>query len=90
MDSNVPQTYRWRRRTVPSIRVTWLGMVGIFLLLLHQQVVRSFGLAIGPAVLLFIAFVFLPVLLLALWRAGLLPPERVAVTDTPPDEPPAR
>jgi hypothetical protein len=73
---------------MPKIRVTWLGMVAIFLILLHQQIARSFSLAIGGSVLLFIGLVILPVLLTALWRQGLLPPERVAVHETPPDEPP--
>lgn len=87
METNVPQTYRWRRREVPRIRVTWIGLVGMLLLLIHKQVSKALALAIGPSALLFIGLVLVPVLLLSLWRAGLLPPERVAVTDG--EEPPA-
>ena len=86
MDPNVPQTYRWRRREVPKIRVTWIGLVFMLLMLIHKQLAKTLALSIGPAVLLFIPVVLLPVLLLSLWRAGLLPPERVPVTD---EEPPA-
>lgn len=84
MDSNIPQTYRWQRRSVPRIRVTWLGMVAILMILLHQEIIRSFPMGMGGKVLLFIGLVMLPVLLLALWRQGLLPPERVPVDAPPP------
>lgn len=87
MDPNVSQTYRWRRRDVPKVRVTWIGLVFMLLMLIHKQLAKSLALSIGPAVLLFIPVVLIPVLALSLWRAGLLPPERVPVQQD--EEPPA-
>jgi hypothetical protein len=77
-------TYRWRRRKVIPTRVTWVGLVGLFLVLLHRELTHTLNTGMGLTVLLFIVIVLIPILLLILWRAGLLPPERVAVA---PDEP---
>lgn len=75
------QTYRFRRRRVMPIRVTWLGQVALVLLLAHLAAFRAFapGAGMGARVLAFILGVALPVVAVTLWRAGLLPPERVAV-----------
>jgi hypothetical protein len=82
------RTYRWRRRHVVPTRVTWVGMVGLFLVLLHAELRRAFNLGMAGTVGLFILVVLIPLLLLVLWRAGLLPPERVLVEpEQPPQEP---
>jgi hypothetical protein len=88
----VERTYRWRRRKVVQTRVTWVGMVGLFLVLLHAELRRAFNLGMTGTFGLFILVVVLPLAALVLWRMGLLPPERVAVEveDAPPaPEPPA-
>lgn len=74
-------TYRFRRREVMPIRVTWLGQVALALTLIHQAVFRTLlpGAPVGTRVLAFALGVLLPTLLLALWRAGLLPPVREVV-----------
>ena len=80
MTEPIAKTYRWRRRQVIQTRVTWVGMVGLFLVLLHREVTKVMNTGMGLTVLLFILIVLLPIGLLILWRAGLLPPERVEVT----------
>jgi hypothetical protein len=87
----IAPTYRWRRRKVVPTRVTWVGLVGLFLVLLHRELTRVLNPGMGLTVLMFIVVVLLPLLLLILWRAGLLPPERVAVGAEPaagPETPP--
>ncbi|MEB3197809.1 MAG: hypothetical protein VKP62_11455 [Candidatus Sericytochromatia bacterium] len=77
-------TYRWRRRAVQKVRFTWLGMVFVLCMMAHRSLTQAF-----PAwpnswkVMAFLPLVVLPMLLLTLWRLGLLPPERVLVA---PDE----
>lgn len=83
MSQEVNRTYRWRRRRVTPVRVTWLGMVAVLLTLIHQQIVLAHPMGMTGRVGLFIAMVLVPVLLLALWRAGLLPPERVPSDEGP-------
>lgn len=74
---NVGRTVRWRRRQVRKIRVTWIGQVGLLLFLLSNYLMQQFPMGMGYKVLLTLVMVVLPVIALALWRAGLLPPERV-------------
>lgn len=83
MAEQVQGTYRWRRRQVVPTRVTWVGMVGLFLVLLHAELRRAFNLGMTGTVGLFILVVVLPLVALILWRQGLLPPERVLVQDEP-------
>lgn len=81
----IAATYRWRRREVMPVRVTWLGMVLVLCLMTHRAIVTNVaGLGMTGKVGAFIAVVILPMLALVLWRAGLLPPERVRVE--PPRE----
>lgn len=84
--STLERTYRWRRRAVFPVRVTWLGMVFVLFLMCHRAVLLSNpDLGQGMKVLAFILVVVLPMLALVLWRMGLLPPERVEATyDEPP------
>lgn len=90
MAEQVQGTYRWRRRRVVQTRVTWVGMVGLFLVLLHAELRRTFNLGMTGTVGLFILVVVLPLIALILWRMGLLPPERVLVEDEPSaSEPPS-
>lgn len=77
MTDDTPRTYRWRRREVPKLRVTWIGLVATLLMLIHIEVMKIFLVPVTPRFGLFLLMVVLPVLLLSLWRAGLLPPERV-------------
>jgi hypothetical protein len=80
----VQRTVRWRRRTVRKIRVTWIGQVTLLLALVDEYVIQTFQLAIGGKFLATLLIVILPVLALCLWRAGLLPPERVVVEEERP------
>lgn len=84
MSQEVQRTYRWRRRQVTPVRWTWLGMVTVLLTLIHQQVLLAHPMGMTGRVGLFIGMVVLPVVLLTLWRAGLLPPERVPYDDEGP------
>lgn len=77
MTDDIPRTYRWRRRQVPKLRVTWIGLVATLLTLVHIEVMRLFPVGITARFGFLLLMVVLPVLLLGLWRAGLLPPERV-------------
>ena len=84
--ADVAPTYRFRRRAVMKVRVTWLAMVLLLCLMAHRAITRTWpGLGMTAEVALFIGVVVLPMIGLILWRAGLLPPERVRV-----DDPPAR
>ncbi|MEB3222511.1 MAG: hypothetical protein VKS61_10575 [Candidatus Sericytochromatia bacterium] len=77
-------TYRWRRRQVQRVRVTWLGMVLVLCLMSHRSLLNAFpDWSTTVRFLTFVPTVVLPMLLLTLWRLGLLPPERVLVS---PDE----
>lgn len=80
----------WRRRAVPAFRITWIGLVCALGLLVHKRLLQLFDPSMGLKFLLFMLIVVLPTMLLALWRAGLLPPERVAVPvePLPPPGPP--
>jgi hypothetical protein len=84
LSQEIPRTYRWRRRQVPYTRVTWVGMVAVLLILIHDQLTRVYPMGMTLKAALFIAIVVIPTILVILWRQGLLPPERVPV-----DEPPA-
>lgn len=77
MADETPQTYRWRRRRVLPIRVTWIGMVAVFMLLAHLTHMQLRPMGMTAQAGWFIVTVLVPVVLVALWRAGLLPPERV-------------
>lgn len=82
--AGVAPTYRWRRREVFKVRVTWLGMVLVLCLMTHRAILLNWpALGMTGKVATFIAVVILPMLGLALWRLGLLPPERVR-DDGPP------
>lgn len=82
----IAPTYRFRRREVMKVRLTWLGMVFVLCLMTFRAITRGWpGLGMTGEVVLFIGVVVLPMLALALWRLGLLPPERVRV-DAPPQE----
>jgi hypothetical protein len=81
----IERTYRWRRREVVRTRITWVGLVTMLLLLIHKQITT--GMPMTPRAAWFIAVVVVPVTALLLWRAGLLPPERVAVDGAAPPEP---
>ena len=60
--------------------------VTVLLMLIHKQIVLAQpGIGMTGKAAWFIAVVIVPVVLLLLWRAGLLPPERVAVDGVPPD-----
>jgi fucose 4-O-acetylase-like acetyltransferase len=83
VEEKPPVTYRWRRRDVPRIRITWVGQVAMFLLLLHQFILRTHPMGMVGRAGLFILVVLIPVVLVSLWRAGLLPPERVPVDQDP-------
>lgn len=85
MAEPIERTYRWRRREVVRTRITWVGLVTMLLLLIHKQITT--GMPMTPKAAWFIAVVVVPVTALLLWRAGLLPPERVAVDGEPPAEP---
>lgn len=88
MSEPVERTYRWRRRQVVHTRITWVGLVTVLLMLIHKQIVLAQpGIGMTGKAAWFIAVVIVPVVLLLLWRAGLLPPERVAVDGVPPDSP---
>lgn len=79
-------TYRWRRRRVMHVRVTWLAMVLVLaLLIFFKTMERLPTIGQGGKVLGFILIVILPMVAVGLWRAGLLPPERVRADF--PDEP---
>lgn len=78
----------WRRRQVLPVRVTWIGLVAVLGLLVHKRLGQVFAMGMTLKALLFIALVLLPTLLLALWRAGLLPPEQVEVQVEPFTPPP--
>lgn len=80
----------WRRRPVPAFRVTWVGLVCVLGLLVHKRLGQVLLLGTTEKFLLMIPLVVLPTLLLALWRAGLLPPEHVEVPveALPPPGPP--
>ena len=81
----IAPTFRWRRREVFKVRVTWLGMVLVLCLMTHRAILNAWpALGMGSKVLAFVAVVVLPMLLLGLWRLGLLPPERVRC-DAPPE-----
>jgi hypothetical protein len=82
----IERTYRWRRREVVRTRITWVGLVTMLLLLIHKQITT--GMPMTPKAAWFIAVVVVPVIALLLWRAGLLPPERVLVDGEVPAEPP--
>ena len=84
MHQPVARTMRWRRRRVPKIRVTWIGQVAVLLALIDDYMLQSLHPAMTGKVLLTLAVVVLPVVALALWRAGLLPPERYEVEPPPP------
>ena len=84
VQESVARTVRWRRRQVPKVRVTWIGQVTLFLALIDDYTLQQLNLGMGGKVLLTLAIVVLPCLALCLWRAGLLPPERVI------EEPPQR
>lgn len=87
MDEPIARTYRWRRREVVKTRITWVGLVTMLLLLIHKEVSR--GMAMTPKAVWFIVLVVIPVVLVLLWRSGLLPPERVAMDgEAPPTEAP--
>lgn len=87
MNQEPPRTVRYRRRRVVPIRWTWIGQVSLLLFLVHQLVIRMGGIdRITTQAALFIAIVVVPLVLLVLWRLGLLPPERVVGDETP--EPP--
>ena len=86
MDEPIARTYRWRRREVVKTRITWVGLVAMLLLLIHKEVSR--GMAMTPKAAWFIVLVVIPLVLLLLWRSGLLPPERVAVDGEPQPTPP--
>lgn len=88
MNQPVAPTYRWRRRKMPYMRVTWVGMVAVLLILIHDQLTRMYPMGRGLQVLLFILIVVLPIFALSLWRAGLLPPERVAIDSATSEEEP--
>lgn len=85
MAEPIERTYRWRRREVVRTRITWVGLVTMLLLLIHKQITT--GMAMTPKAAWFIAVVVVPVTALLLWRAGLLPPERVAVDGEAPAGP---
>ncbi|MEB3330411.1 MAG: hypothetical protein VKQ33_14395 [Candidatus Sericytochromatia bacterium] len=73
-------TYRWRRREVQRVRVTWLGMVLVLCLMAHRSLLRAHpAWSTTTQTLTFLPTVVVPMLLLILWRLGLLPPERVLV-----------
>jgi hypothetical protein len=78
----------WRRRQVLPVRVTWIGLVAVLGLLVHKRLGQVFPMGMSLKALLFIGVVVLPTLFLALWRAGLLPPERVEVPVEPFTPPP--
>jgi membrane protease YdiL (CAAX protease family) len=80
VSEQVERTYRWRRRQVVQTRLTWLGLVAVLLLLIHKEILRTQpALGMTGKAAWFIAVVLVPMGLLLLWRAGLLPPERVPV-----------
>lgn len=77
-------TYRWKRRAVQKVRVTWLGMVLVLCLMSHRSLLQAFpDWSMTLKVLSGFGVVILPMLLVVLWRLGLLPPERILVE---PDE----
>ncbi|MNL71951.1 hypothetical protein D3C87_1971850 [compost metagenome] len=58
-------------------------------MLIHKQIVLAQpGIGMTGKAGWFIAVVIVPVVLLLLWRAGLLPPERVAMDGVPPEDAP--
>lgn len=82
----VAVTYRWKRRAVQRVRVTWLFMVFVLFCMGHRAFLHAhLDLGMAGKVGSFIGMVLFPTLLLTLWRFGLLPPERV-----PSDAPPGR
>ncbi|MDB5102226.1 MAG: hypothetical protein JWM80_6647 [Cyanobacteria bacterium RYN_339] len=80
----IQRTTRWRRRKVRKIRVTWIGQVTLLLILIDEYLMASFHLQMGGKFVLTLALVVLPCLAMCLWRAGLLPPERVTTTEEGP------
>ncbi len=80
-----PVSVRWRRRAMPKVRVTWLAMVVIMFMLAHRALIENVPLGVTGKVATFIAMVLVPTVLFALWRLGLLPPERVVVEATDPE-----
>ena len=80
----VTRTTRWRRRTVRKIRVTWIAQVTLLLLLIDEYLIGVYQLRMGGKFLLTLFLVVLPCLALSLWRAGLLPPERVVTEEETP------
>jgi tellurite resistance protein TehA-like permease len=77
-------TTRWRRRDVLPIRVTWIGLVAVLLLLIHKRLIQLYPMGITERAGLFVLVVVIPVALVSLWRAGLLPPERVSEEESSP------
>ena len=77
MSQEPTRAVRWRRRAVPHIRFTWIGMVTVFCVLLHAELMKYMNFGMTGRVIAFIVLVVVPVLAVVLWRAGLLPPERV-------------
>lgn len=79
-EPEIAATYRWRRREVMPVRVTWLGMVLVLCLMTHRAILQNAPtLGMIGKVVAFILVVILPMVGLILWRFGLLPPERVRV-----------
>jgi hypothetical protein len=72
----VARIVRWRRRQVAKVRVTWIAQVGLLLSLVDDYLMQQFPMGMGGKVAMTALVVVLPVALLSLWRAGLLPPER--------------
>jgi hypothetical protein len=57
--------------------------VTLLLLLIDEYLMSTFHLRMGGKFLLTLVLVVLPFLALCLWRAGLLPPERVTTEEGP-------
>jgi hypothetical protein len=90
-DQTPEPTYRWRRRKVQRVRVTWLGMVLVLCLMVHRSLLRAHPeWSTTVQTLTFLPTVVLPMLLLTLWRLGLLPPERVLVAPNEAGDPRVR
>jgi hypothetical protein len=66
------------------VRVTWLGMVLVLCLMCHRSLLQAFpDWSMAVKWLTFLPTVVVPMVVLTLWRLGLLPPERVLMA---PDE----